>query len=80
MTINNTWAYNEHDHDYKSAQFLIRSLIEVASKGGNFLLNIGPRPDGTIQPDSRSASRPSEGGLTSMGKQSTARRRVQFRA
>lgn len=51
MTINNTWAYNEHDHDYKSAQFLIRSLIEVASKGGNFLLNIGPRPDGTIQPE-----------------------------
>jgi alpha-L-fucosidase len=51
MTINNTWAYNEHDHDYKSSQFLIRSLVEVASKGGNFLLNVGPRPDGTIQPE-----------------------------
>jgi alpha-L-fucosidase len=51
MTINNTWAYNMHDHDYKSAQTLIRSLVEVASRGGNFLLNIGPQPDGVIQPE-----------------------------
>lgn len=51
MTINNTWAYNENDHEYKSSQVLIRSLVEVASRGGNFLLNVGPRPDGTIQPD-----------------------------
>lgn len=51
MTINNTWAYNANDHDYKSAQFLIQSLVEVASRGGNFLLNVGPRPDGTIQPE-----------------------------
>src|SRR5215472_11140291 len=49
MTINNTWAYNMHDHDYKSAQFLIRALVEVASRGGNFLLNVGPQPDGVIQ-------------------------------
>jgi alpha-L-fucosidase len=51
MTINNTWAYNMHDHNYKSSQFLIRSLVEVASRGGNFLLNVGPQPDGTIQPE-----------------------------
>ena len=51
MTINDTWAYNENDHEYKSAQTLIRSLVEVASRGGNFLLNIGPRPDGTVQPE-----------------------------
>jgi alpha-L-fucosidase len=51
MTINNTWAYNMHDHDYKSAQTLIRSLVEVASRGGNFLLNVGPQPDGVIQPE-----------------------------
>jgi alpha-L-fucosidase len=51
MTINNQWAYNENDHDFKSAQFLIRGLVEVASRGGNFLLNVGPRPDGTIQPE-----------------------------
>src|SRR5260370_6835126 len=49
MTINNTWAYNMHDHEYKSAHVLIRSLVEVASRGGNFLLNVGPQPDGVIQ-------------------------------
>ena len=51
MTINNTWAYNMHDHEFKSAQFLIRALVEVASRGGNFLLNVGPQPDGVIQPE-----------------------------
>jgi alpha-L-fucosidase len=51
MTINDTWAYNMHDHNYKSAQFLIRALVEVASRGGNFLLNVGPQPDGVIQPE-----------------------------
>jgi alpha-L-fucosidase len=51
MTINNTWAYNANDHEFKSAQFLIRSLVEVASRGGNFLLNVGPQPDGQIQPE-----------------------------
>jgi alpha-L-fucosidase len=51
MTINNTWAYNQNDHEYKSSQLLIQSLVEVASRGGNFLLNVGPQPDGTIQPE-----------------------------
>src|SRR6201987_538947 len=51
MTINNTWAYNMHDHEFKSAQFLIRALVEVASRGGNLLLNVGPQPDGVIQPE-----------------------------
>ena len=51
MTINNTWAYNQNDHEFKSSQTLIRSLVEVASRGGNFLLNVGPQPDGTIQPE-----------------------------
>jgi alpha-L-fucosidase len=49
MTINNTWAFNKNDRDFKSAQHLIRTLVEVASKGGNFLLNVGPGPDGAIQ-------------------------------
>ena len=49
MTINNTWAFNVHDREFKSAQFLIRALVEVASRGGNFLLNVGPQPDGLIQ-------------------------------
>lgn len=51
MTINGTWAYNKNDHNYKSTRHLIRTLIEVASRGGNFLLNVGPSPDGTIQPE-----------------------------
>lgn len=51
MTINNTWAYNKNDHNYKSPETLVRNLVEVASKGGNFLLNVGPGPDGTIQPE-----------------------------
>jgi alpha-L-fucosidase len=51
MTINDTWAYNPNDQNYKSATKLITTLAEVVSKGGNFLLNVGPRPDGTIQPE-----------------------------
>ena len=51
MTINNTWAYNNRDREFKSAQMLIRTLVNVASKGGNFLLNVGPAPDGTVQPE-----------------------------
>src|ERR1700694_1359408 len=51
MTINKTWAYNANDREYKSAEFLVRSLVEVASRGGNFLLNVGPQPDGMIQPE-----------------------------
>jgi alpha-L-fucosidase len=51
MTINNTWAYNKNDLDFKSEQTLIRGLVEVASRGGNFLLNVGPQPDGQIQPE-----------------------------
>lgn len=51
MTINNTWAYNQYDTNYKSVTQLIRTLVEVASKGGNLLLNVGPTPEGTIQPE-----------------------------
>ena len=48
MTMNTTWGYSEHDHAWKSDETLIRNLVEVASKGGNYLLNIGPRGDGTV--------------------------------
>jgi alpha-L-fucosidase len=51
MTINDTWAYNKNDRNFKSEQTLIRGLVEVASRGGNFLLNVGPQPDGQIQPE-----------------------------
>ena len=51
MTINNTWAYNRDDRTFKSSTELIRTLVETASKGGNFLLNVGPTPEGLIQPE-----------------------------
>jgi alpha-L-fucosidase len=51
MTINDTWAYNRNDLHYKSTTELIRALVDAASKGGNFLLNVGPTPQGTIQPE-----------------------------
>lgn len=52
MTMNNTWGYSEHDQDWKSSATIIRNLIEVASRGGNYLLNIGPTGDGSIPPPS----------------------------
>jgi alpha-L-fucosidase len=52
MTINNTWGYKLDDHDWKSADTLLRNLIDIASKGGNYLLNVGPDATGVIsQPE-----------------------------
>ncbi len=51
MTINETWGYNPSDRAYKPARELIATLAEVSSKGGNFLLNVGPTPDGEIPPE-----------------------------
>ena len=48
MTMNNHWGYCASDDDWKSTQELIRKLIEITSKGGNFLLNVGPTADGII--------------------------------
>ena len=48
MTMNHTWGYSEHDHDWKSSETIIRQLVDVVSKGGNYLLNIGPKGDGSI--------------------------------
>ena len=48
ITMNGNWGYNSHDHDFKSVPQLIGLLVETASKGGNLLLNVGPRSDGTF--------------------------------
>ena len=48
MTMNGCWGYNKNDMNFKSSKDLIRILIDTASKGGNFLLNIGPKADGTF--------------------------------
>lgn len=52
MTMNTTWGYSEHDHAWKSLQTLIRNLVDIVSKGGNYLLNIGPKGDGSIPQES----------------------------
>ena len=48
MTMNKTWGFKKNDHEWKSKTELIRTLIETASKGGNFLLNVGPTAEGEI--------------------------------
>lgn len=52
MTMNGTWGYKSYDQNYKSPQTLIRNLIDIASKGGNFLLNVGPTAEGEFPPES----------------------------
>jgi alpha-L-fucosidase len=51
MTLNTTWGYSDHDHAWKSDETLIRNLVDIASKGGNYLLNIGPKGDGSLTPE-----------------------------
>jgi len=43
------WGYDANETVYKTEEFLIRMLVDIVSKGGNLLLNIGPKADGTIQ-------------------------------
>lgn len=52
MTMNNHWGYNKVDKNYKSTEDLLRKLADIASKGGNFLLNVGPTAEGEIPPES----------------------------
>jgi len=48
MTMNDTWGYKSYDTKWKSAEKLIRNIIDIASKGGNYLLNVGPTAEGQI--------------------------------
>ncbi len=55
MTMNGSWGYHKNDDDWKSPKQCVRNLITCARDGGNYLLNIGPKPDGSIPaPSSRS--------------------------
>jgi alpha-L-fucosidase len=47
-TINDTWGYKADDHNWKSPQDLIHKLVDIISKGGNYLLNVGPTAEGVI--------------------------------
>ena len=48
MTMNDTWGYKSYDDNWKSSEDLLHKLVDIASKGGNFLLNVGPTAEGLI--------------------------------
>lgn len=48
MTLNGHWGYNKADDDWKSSGYLLRNLVDIVSKGGNYLLNVGPTGEGSI--------------------------------
>ena len=48
MTMNHTWGFKRDDDNWKSTEVLIRNLCDIASKGGNYLLNVGPTSEGLI--------------------------------
>jgi alpha-L-fucosidase len=52
MTMNDTWGFKSTDHNWKSSEMLVRNLIDIASKGGNYLLNVGPTSIGLIPDES----------------------------
>src|SRR6266853_4482329 len=52
MTMNETWRYKSYAHNWKSTETLIHNLVDIASKGGNYLLNVGPKSDGTFPQES----------------------------
>jgi len=48
MTMNGTWGFKTHDHNWKPTKDLLHKLVDIVSKGGNFLLNVGPTAEGLI--------------------------------
>lgn len=52
MTMNDHWGYNKADKNFKSTKEILRMIADIASKGGNYLLNVGPTALGTIPPES----------------------------
>lgn len=47
-TLNDTWGFKTSDHNWKSVKTLVRLLVDIVSKGGNYLLNVGPTAEGEI--------------------------------
>ena len=47
-TLNDTWGFKKHDHNWKTPEDLTFKLVDIVSKGGNYLLNVGPDGDGVI--------------------------------
>ncbi|MGA9649528.1 alpha-L-fucosidase [Pedobacter sp.] len=50
-TMNDSWGFQPYDNHYKSSNMIIRTLVDCISMGGNLLLDIGPKADGTIAPE-----------------------------
>ncbi len=48
MTMNGSWGYKSYDDNWKSSEKLIQNLVKIIARGGNYLLNIGPKPDGSV--------------------------------
>jgi len=48
MTMNDTWGFKSYDNSWKPVETLVRNLVDIASKGGNYLLNVGPTSEGLI--------------------------------
>jgi len=48
MTMNDTWGYKSKDNNWKSTKEIIQTLIDIVSKGGNYLLNVGPTSEGLV--------------------------------
>jgi alpha-L-fucosidase len=48
MTMNDTWGFKSYDTNWKSTETIVRNLVDIASKGGNYLLNVGPTSEGLI--------------------------------
>jgi len=51
MTMGGTWAYNPKETNWKAPKQLVQNLVNVVSRGGNYLLNVGPTPRGTFPPE-----------------------------
>jgi alpha-L-fucosidase len=52
MTLNGKWGYSRFDKAWKTPELVVRNIADIASKGGNYLLNVGPTPEGEIPPES----------------------------
>lgn len=52
QTLNGTWGYSKLNQKWKTSETLIHELVDAVSRGGNYLLNIGPEPDGSIPEES----------------------------
>ena len=66
-TINHTWGYKSWDHDWKSQGDVTFKLVDIVSKGGNYLLNVGPMADGVIPEPSQEVLRLVGGWLKTNG-------------